>query len=216
MPKEKLREAEKAFLAALEARKDTLLEEVREADHEGERRYGRIKSLQAESDDLENRIASLETERGSLPAAAYRAGMDEDFQREDELKVRYKAAGEELAAARQRLPEVTADLEALMPRRRGHHLDAEINAYRESVTTASAAKTELAELKQRVVKALEGALDPVARAHGLAVGDMTSWNTQRSWDLAETKKYGRTTAEQAATIQEQQERERLRSKQKTA
>jgi hypothetical protein len=45
MSQDKLQEAESAFLDALVARKDALLEEVREADKEGDRGYGRIEDL---------------------------------------------------------------------------------------------------------------------------------------------------------------------------
>jgi F0F1-type ATP synthase membrane subunit b/b' len=40
--------------------------------------------------DVEAEIATLRAERETLPDRAYRAGLDEEYEREDELKERYK------------------------------------------------------------------------------------------------------------------------------
>ena len=212
MSQDKLQEAEKAFLDALLARKEALLEEVREADKEGDRGYGRIEDLREEREGLGDRISSLEAERETQPMAAYTAGLDEDYDREDSLKLRYKAAGEELSRARDRSQEVEAELSGLLTSQQGHENDGVISAFRESVGAARAARTELEELKQRVVKALDQALEPVVKAHESAKGQMWAWNTERANALAEKAAFGKTNAEAMRQSQEGQERARLRKK----
>jgi predicted nucleic acid-binding Zn-ribbon protein len=212
MSQDKLQEAEKAFLDALLARKEALLEEVREADKEGDRRYGRIRDLREERDGLGERISALEAERTGTPMEAYRAGLDEDYKREDSLKLRYKAAGEELSQARDRSREVEAELSGLLTSHQGHENDGVISAFRESVGAARAARTELEELKQRVVKALDEHLKPVAEQHESAKGQMWAWNTERTNALAEKAAFGKTNAEAMRQSQEGQERARLRKK----
>ena len=207
-----LEQAERAFLDALVARKDELLEEVREADKEGDRRYGRIRDLREERDGLGDRISALEAERTGTPMEAYRAGLDEDYDREDSLKLRYKAAGEELSQSRDRSQEVEAELSGLLTSQQGHENDGVISAFRESVGAARSARTELEELKQRVVKALDEALEPVVKAHESGKGSMWAWNTTRSVELADKARYGKSNREAARAITESQERERLRSK----
>jgi len=212
MSRDKLQEAESAFLAALLARKEALLEEVREADKEGDRRYGRIRDLREERDGLGERISALEAERTGTPMEAYRAGLDEDYDREDSLKARFRVAGEELSQARDRAQEVEKELAGLVHNPQGHENDAVISAFKESVGVARSARTEIEELKQRVVKELDGALDPVAKAHESGKGSMWAWNTERTNALAEKAAFGRSNAEAMRQSQEDQERARLRKK----
>jgi len=212
MSQDKLQEAESAFLDALVARKEALLEEVREADKEGDRRYGRIEDLREEREGLGDRISSLEAERETQPMAAYTAGLDEDYDREDSLKARFRVAGEELSQARDRAQEVEKELAGLVHNPQGHENDAVISAFKESVGVARSARTEIEELKQRVVKALDQALEPVVKAHESAKGQMWAWNTTRSVEIADKARYGKSNREAARAITESQERARLRKK----
>lgn len=66
----------------------------------------------------------------------------------------------------------------------------------------------------RLANALDDALEPVARANDSAKGQMWSWNTERSVALAEKAAFGRSNAEAARQIQEREERDRLRARQK--
>jgi hypothetical protein len=130
------------------------------------------------------------------------------------VEVRYKAAGEELITARDRLRKVEAELSGLLTSEHGHERDAEISAFRESVGTARAARTELEELKKRLTDGLDASLKPVMAAHESAKGQIWSWNTERTTALAERAAFGKTNAEAARQIMEREERDRLRSKQK--
>lgn len=209
----KLREAADALLEALSERREELLEEITAADHAGDEKSRHIHALVEERDNLEDRIASLEAERERLPMEAYRAGLDEEYEREDDLKDQYRKAGEELQENRERQRSVSEELKRLLPNEMGHPNDIEIAAFRDSVQTARRARDELEEIRERITKALATDVQPVVDAHATAKDQMVNWNTQREWQLAEKKKFGRTNQEAAA---EAQERERLRQKPRTA
>lgn len=153
------------ILPRLEAlREDSMREigEVREVASADVARHGEAsKELSA----VEERIAVLQAARKALPAEVTRANLDEEFEREDELRERYRNIKSEVEALEERRAGLQEELRRLNPEGWGHPSDATIHAYGRVAGVAHDARAELEGLRYGLTAALDGMLDPVARAH---------------------------------------------------
>ncbi len=95
-------------------------EAVEEAEATAEGNVERHQELSEELSELRRQEERLTRDREELPMRAYRAGLDEEYQREDELQERYRLAGKELERIGERVPQIEAELAELSPRKSSH------------------------------------------------------------------------------------------------
>ncbi len=88
--REKIEELLADVLPKLEALKDDALARIGEVRGDASEKVSRHEAAAAELAGVEEEISALRAEREGLPARAYRAGLDEDYAREDELTERYR------------------------------------------------------------------------------------------------------------------------------
>ncbi len=116
---------------------EALAEEGRErttaTEAEAEAAVNRYEDATRELDAARKRIEAMEKERESLPNLAYRAALDGEYEREDELTARYRNLKPALEALRGRVGELEAEVSGLhgpnpaLPG--GTHYDAQLVAY---------------------------------------------------------------------------------------
>ena len=87
---------------------------------------------------------------------------------------------------RQEQARVDKEAAALLPRGRGHDLDARILASASATGAAYRARADLEHLKEGLTKALNAAVDPVIREHTelLAETEQLNRDRDRDWDLS--------------------------------
>lgn len=120
----------------------------------------------AELERARHEITALEAERESLPARAYRAGLDEDFELEDELKEKYRNARPTLEALRKRVGELEEEIAALVGPNPGlpggTFYDAQLTVYGRVLKAYSEAVAPLNEIERQVGAILRDAVGPLA------------------------------------------------------
>ena len=157
-------------LGSLRALVEDLAEEGRaktEAiETEAEASVGRYYDTVEELDVARREITKLEAERETLPNRAYRAGLDEDYEREDELKARYKNLRPTLEALRERVGELEAEVAGLIGRNPGvpggTFYDAQLTAYTPCRDAYHEAVAPLFEIEREVGAILRPAIAPLA------------------------------------------------------
>jgi chromosome segregation ATPase len=149
------------------------IEEVGRDAAEAMRRY---EEARISLDTTEGRLAELEAEREGLPDRAYRAGLDEDYRLEDELKGRYRELPGEIERLEAHRDRLLAELSSV--RRDPAHPDPDLDSLRvqsrqaaRSSGAAFAARAELLGFRAELVAAIERATEPVE----------DKWRGARGW-----------------------------------
>jgi DNA repair exonuclease SbcCD ATPase subunit len=134
--------------------------------------------------ELEAEIERVTEERERIPNLAYRAGMDERYQEEDELKARYKNLGQALDSLNERRGSLEDELRRLASSGSGesHPMDVQIERYAEAAGVAHARRLELEALKKRLTEALDTHLDPVIESHTDQKARVEALSRDRAWD----------------------------------
>ncbi len=128
-------------------------------------RVSRFHDATAELAAARREIAALENDRKKLPNAAYRAGLDEDWALEDELKERYRNTRPALEALRERAGELEAEIAELVGPNPaipgGTVYDAMIEGYTRCRDAHRDAVAPLIEIRREVSRLLGDAVDPL-------------------------------------------------------
>ncbi len=173
-----------AFGKEIEALGDEALDEIAQAEREANAKEKRYYEAVEERVSVDAEIAAMTAEREELPDRAYRAGMDENYQLEDELKERFKNLRLALEALEERCGSLKEEISRLLPRGRGHDLDARILASASVTGAAYRARADLEHLKEGLTKALNAAVDPILQAHTDRLAEAEDLTRQRDWDLS--------------------------------
>lgn len=165
----------------LEALRDEAMEEIRGAREEADANVRRHEEAASGLAGVEAEISRLNAEREELPNRAYRAGLDEDYEREDDLKERYRELKPEIEALEARRDALSDELSRLDPRGGGHPKDVVIEHLGDVAGVAHGARADLEELKDALTRALDRAVGPVARAHDGTRATVEQLGRDRAW-----------------------------------
>jgi chromosome segregation ATPase len=175
-------------LPKIEALKAEAMDSIAEVRRDANEKRHRHEEAVAELALVEEEIESLRAEREGLPDRAYRAGLDEEYALEDELKERYKNLKPAIGDLEERREFLEAEKAALLPNDYGHRNDARIHHTARIAGTAHEERAALEDLRDRLTKVLDDALKPVARLHEDNKALVESWGMEREWDPAFRKR----------------------------
>ncbi|MDP9475488.1 MAG: hypothetical protein M3R38_07320 [Actinomycetota bacterium] len=152
----------RALVEALEAEGREKTEAV---EAEASVRVSRFHEACDELDATRRKIAALENDREKLPSLAFRANMDEEFEREDELREKYRNTRPALEALRARAGELEEEIGELVGPNRslpgGSVFDAMIQAYTRCRDAHRDAAAPLIQIQREVNRLLRDAVDPL-------------------------------------------------------
>lgn len=170
------------LLPRLDAMKAGALQEIDAAQQVATDKIARHAAAQEELAYTEAEIARVRDERESLPNKAYRAGMDEEFQLEDQLKERYKNLKPALESLEERRYSLRQELHALSPNGDEHPNSITEHHFGNVARVAYGPRTELEALKKKLTEALDASIDPVVQRHETLRATVEDLGRVRSWD----------------------------------
>ncbi len=173
-----------AFGKEVEALRTEALDEIGRAEREANERKHRYHAAVEELEQVEREIGRLSSERDGLPDRAYRAGLDEEYELEDELKERYKNLRPAIEALEDRQGSLKGEVAELLPQPRGHDLDARIQATTSVARVAFAARSDMEHLQKGLTTALSTAVDPVVEEHAGLLALAEQQGRDREWALS--------------------------------
>ena len=179
---EEIQAIEDEFIPRLEALKEEALGEIAAAQEGAQANIDRHTQAQAEWGQVEAEIARLSSEREALPDRAYRAGLDEEYELEDDLRARYRNLKPELEGLRWRAGELEREIVGLSPEGDSHPNNVIVRQYGKVAGTASGPRHELEALKEKLTQALDASLDPVIRQHEDLKATVWQLGHDRAWD----------------------------------
>jgi chromosome segregation ATPase len=159
-------------------------ERVDGAERKAAEDVSRYHAATEELDAARREIAALENDREKLPNLAFKANMDEEFEREDELREKYRNTRPLLEALRGRVGELEAEIAALVgpnPTPRGD-LDAMIHAYTVVRETYRESAAPLIEIERQASRILRDAVGPLSAGHRGWGNTLQGLREQRSGD----------------------------------
>jgi chromosome segregation ATPase len=151
--------------ALLDRLREDAMREIAEAKDRASANATRYDEAQRELYEAGAEITRLSAEREALPDRAYRAGMDEDYALEDDLKERYKNLRPAIEGLQKRQAELEREISSLCQRPWGHHYDAQIEQNAQAARVANDRKVRLEALEKRLKTALARAVGPVRAEH---------------------------------------------------
>jgi chromosome segregation ATPase len=170
------------FIPRLNALRDDAMEEIAAAQEAAQANINRHTGAQEELGRVEARIARLGAERESLPDKAYRAGLDGEYEQEDELAERYRNLKPALEGLGLRAEELEREIHDLSPDGDSHPNNVIVRQYGKVAGTASGPRHELEALKDHLTKALDLSIDPVVKKHEDLKSTVWQLGHERSWD----------------------------------
>ncbi len=171
-------------LPRLEALQEDSMGEIREAQGRADANVERHDAGAEELAVVESEIARMTAEREALPNRAYRAGFDGREEEEEELKARYRNLGPAIASLEERRGELRAEMARLNPGSSGHDKDCLIGQYAAVAQVANDARRDLEGLRDRLTRALDSMVAPVARTHDNTRATVQQLSTDRNWALS--------------------------------
>ncbi len=170
------------FIPRLNALRDEALREIGEASSEATKNIERHTQAHAERGEVEERITRLGAEREALPDRAYRAGLDEDYELEDDLTERYRNLKPALEGLQRRAEALEREIHALCPEGDSHPNNIIVRQFGVVAGIASGPRHELEALKDHLTKALDLSIDPVVKKHEDLKSTVWQLGHERSWD----------------------------------
>jgi DNA repair exonuclease SbcCD ATPase subunit len=177
-------------LPRLEEIKEEALAGIGEVREDALAKIGRYQEASEELAQVEHELAVLRSEREGLPDRAYRAGLDEEYELEDELRERYKSLRPAIETLEDRRASLKGELDRLNPDDRGHPNDVLIRHHARVAGTAAEERRALEELRDRLVKALDATVEPVAGVHDQTRAQVEAWGRSRDWEEARGRMVG--------------------------
>ena len=201
-------------LARIEALKAEALAEIEEVRKDAEEKVARYEDAREELAEVEEEIVSLEARQDELPVEVTRANLAERFDLELELREEYRAIGPRLEELEDRVASLKGEL-AKIDRRAPdgpppHPNDAYRREYGRVSGTAAEHRRAVEDLRKRLLKGIDAALDPIAKQHDQYRGLVQSWGEERKLDPEQREWLERQKAREASTYREQESaRERM-------
>jgi len=180
--REKVEELLADVLPKIGALQEQALDSIAEVRRDANEKLHRHEEATEDLALVEEEIESLRAEREGLPDRAYRAGLDEEYRHEDELKERYKNLKPAIEHLEERRRFLEAELSELLPNGHGHRNDARIHHVARVAGTAHEERRALEDMRDRLTKALDDAVEPVAKLHEGNKAQVEAWGTEREWD----------------------------------
>ncbi len=169
-------------LPRLDALRDAAMEEIDAASSTGQANITRHGEAAEELAGVEERISRLSEERETLPNRAYRAGLDGEYEQEDQLAERYRNLKPALEGLAQRAEELRREIASLSPDGDEHPNNVTVRQYGKVAYVASTPRHELETLKEKLTKALDASIDPVVKKHEDLKATVWQLGHERSWD----------------------------------
>jgi hypothetical protein len=166
----------------LQELRDEAMKEIGAAQERADANVARLLGACRELFTVEERIRALTEEREGLPSRAYRAGLDGDARMEEELTERYRNLRPALDSLEDRRGSLKEEVARLAPRATGHPNDGTIEQYAGVARVAGAARSELEGLRDRLTKALDAMVGPVASVHDNTRATVQQLGKDREWD----------------------------------
>jgi DNA repair exonuclease SbcCD ATPase subunit len=179
---EEIQAIEDEFIPRLEALKEEALGEIAQAQEVAQANIERHTQAVAEREALEERSRAIRSEREALPDQAYRAGMDEEYELEDDLRARFRNLKPELEGLRWRAEELDREIHDLSPDGDSHPNNVVVRQYGKVAGTASGPRHELEALKEKLTQALDASIGPVIRQHEDLKATVWQLGHDRAWD----------------------------------
>ncbi len=169
------------IIPRLNALRDDALREIGEAQEVAQANIDRHTQAHAELGQVEEQIARRGAERETLPDRAYRAGLDGEYELEDELAERYRNLKPALEGLGLRAEALEREIVDLSPDGDSHPNNVIVRQYGKVAGTASGPRHELEALKDRLTKALDASMDPVIKQHENWKSTVWQLGHDRSW-----------------------------------
>jgi uncharacterized membrane protein YqiK len=170
------------FIPRLNALRDDALQEIAQAQEVAQANIDRHTHAQAERGEVEAEITRLGAEREALPDRAYRAGLDEEYELEDDLRARFRNLKPALEGLGLRAEALDQEIVDLSPEGDSHPNNVVVRQYGRVAGTASGPRHELEGLKEKLTQALDASLDPVIRHHEDLKATVWQLGHDRAWD----------------------------------
>jgi DNA repair exonuclease SbcCD ATPase subunit len=168
-------------LPRLESLHEDAMKEIAEAQKTASANTARYDQAAGELGFAEAEISRLSAEREALPDQAYRAGMEEDYSLEDELKERYKELKPALEALEEQATELREEMRSLNPGGSDYPSACTAHQLGDAARVAYTARTDLELLQARLTKALDEMRDPVASKHHTLRATVQQLGHDRAW-----------------------------------
>lgn len=182
--RERVEELLADVLPRIEELKAEALDEIGRVREDASATMARYEAASRELEAAQEEAESLRAERETLPNRAYIAGLDEDYELEDELKERYKNLKPAIGHLEGRAESLWAEMSGLLPNSYGHRNDARIHHTARVAGTAHEERRALEDLRERLLKALDDALKPVEKIHEDRKALVEMWGGERDRDPA--------------------------------
>jgi predicted nucleic acid-binding Zn-ribbon protein len=171
-------------LPRLEEIKADALAEIDRIRKDATQKASRYEQAREELEGVEARLVMLEAEKEGLPVEHSRALLEDNVDEELRIKERFTAVTEEIERLEDRRASLKEEIHRLLPNTRGHRNDVRIEAASRVAGAAFEEREALEDLKERLTKALDDAIDPVATVHEQSRGLTQSLGQERSWELS--------------------------------
>ncbi len=168
----------------LEELKAESLAKIAEAQARAERNIGRHDGAARELGDVGARLAALRSEREGLPVEHSRAVLNDDVDEELRLKDRASEVRAEIRRLESLASSLRDEVRRLNPRNQGHPSDATMHHLGAAAGVAHSARSDLEGLRERLNRALDGTVRPVAEKHDALRGTVEQLSRDRDWALS--------------------------------
>ena len=168
----------------LRALEEDAMAEIRDAQQEADANVERHERAREELGGVEARLATLRAEKEGLPVEHSRAVLEDDVEAELRLKDRSATLRDEIAALEDRSSSLREELSRLNPRGQGHPADATMHHLGRAAGVAHGARSELEGLRDRLARALDSTVAPVAEKHDALKGTVWQLSHDRNWALS--------------------------------
>lgn len=169
------------------------LARVREVEVDARQKIARVEEARKELAKVEAELESMREEREGLPNRAYRAGLDENYTLEDDLKECYQNLKPAIEACEERRDELRAELSGLLPKKgpnnEPHPLDAKIHHTARVAEIAQSERVPLEHLRDRLTKAANSTAESVAKRHDENRAQVMAWGNSIQWERSPSRGY---------------------------
>ena len=171
-------------LPRLEALQEDALEEIRTAQAEADDSVARHEEARDELGGVEARLTMLRAEKEGLPVEHSRAVLADDVDEELRVKDRFSIVSEEIGELEERSKALAAEVRRLNPRGQGHPAEATMHHLGRAAGVAHSARADLEGLRDRLTRALDATVRPVAENHDALKGTVWQLSHDRDWALS--------------------------------
>jgi hypothetical protein len=206
--KERVDELLDELRASIEELREASLARIEEARKSAESQISRYEAAAGELEQVEDEIAALLGRREELPVEVTRANLDEEYDREFELREEYRSIQPRLEELEGRREALREEMRQIDRRSSGspppHQNDAHARQYSKAAGTAAEERRAFEHLQKQAGKVIEEAVSQVAKQHDQYRGLVESLGMQRVQDPEQQRWFAERKARESASYQEQQ------------